>query len=105
MCSNTDATQTATADILIENDRVRVTRWSFPAKGDRTGWHRHEHDYVVVPEFDGVLEIDLPEGDHMTAELKTGVPYYRPLGTEHDVVSGNEFPCSFIEIEILDKKG
>ncbi|MFD1509642.1 cupin domain-containing protein [Lacimonas salitolerans] len=105
MCTDTGPEMTATPTILIENDRVRVTRWSFAAKGDRTGWHRHEHDYVVVPEFDGTLEIDLPEGEHMTADLTTGVPYYRPLGTEHDVVSGNDFPCSFIEIELMDRKG
>ncbi|MCM2563144.1 cupin domain-containing protein [Lutimaribacter sp. EGI FJ00015] len=105
MCNDTGPEQTATADILIENDRVRVTRWSFAAKGDRTGWHRHEHDYVVVPEFDGELHIDLPGGDQMTAALQTGAPYYRPLGTEHDVISGNDFACSFIEIEMLDKKG
>ena len=96
---------TATSEVLIDNDRVRVTRWSFASKGANTGWHRHEHDYVVVPQFDGRLEIDLPGGKHMTAELKTGVPYYRELGVEHDVISGNEFPCAFIEIELLDKKG
>ncbi len=95
---------TATSDILIENCRVRVTRWSFANKGDNTGWHRHEHDYVVVPQFDGTLEIDLPDGKHMTAELNTGVPYFRELGVEHDVISGNDFPCAFIEIELLDKK-
>ncbi|MCF3593195.1 cupin domain-containing protein [Rhodobacteraceae bacterium LMO-12] len=96
---------TATSDILIDNTRVRVTRWSFANKGDNTGWHRHEHDYVVVPQFDGALEIDLPDSKHMTAELKTGVPYFRELGVEHDVISGNDFPCAFIEIELLDKKG
>ena len=96
---------TATSEVLIDNNRVRVTRWSFATKGANTGWHRHEHDYVVVPQFDGSLEIDLPGGKHMTAELKTGVPYYRELGVEHDVISGNEFPCAFIEIELLDKKG
>jgi quercetin dioxygenase-like cupin family protein len=28
--------------VLIENERVRVTRWHF-APGASTGWHRHEH--------------------------------------------------------------
>lgn len=105
MCTTTTPEMTARPTLLLENDRVRVTRWSFDFKGGRTGWHRHEYDYVVVPEFDGTLEIDLPDDGHMTAELTTGVPYYRPLGTEHDVVSGNDFPCSFVEIELLDRKG
>jgi len=103
MCTPTDAT--AKGDVLIENDRVRVTRWSFAQKGDRTGWHRHEHDYVVVPQFDGILEIDLPGGEHITAELRAGVPYFRRIGVEHDVISGNDFRCAFIEIELLDRKG
>ncbi|KAA0916792.1 cupin domain-containing protein [Aquicoccus porphyridii] len=103
MCDTTQGT--AKGDILIENDRVRVTRWSFAAKGDNTGWHRHEHDYVVIPQFDGTLEIKLPGGERTTAELRTGEPYYRPLGTEHDVISGNDFPCAFIEVELMDRKG
>ena len=35
-----------------------MTRWDFPQPGDCTGWHRHEHDYVVVPLFDGAQWID-----------------------------------------------
>lgn len=104
MC-NSSAQGTATGDVLIENERVRVTRWSFAAKGDNTGWHRHAHDYVVVPQFDGTLEIDLPGGEQMTANLQNGVPYFREIGVEHDVKSDNDFPCAFIEIELLDKKG
>ena len=103
MCDTTQGT--AKGDVLIDNGRVRVTRWSFAARGDNTGWHRHEHDYVVVPQFDGTLEIDLPGGETVTAELRTGEPYYRELGVEHDVKSGNDFPCAFIEIELLDRKG
>ncbi|MBU2980932.1 cupin domain-containing protein [Lentibacter algarum] len=104
MC-NTASEGTAKGEVLIDNGRVRVTRWSFAARGDNTGWHRHEYDYVVVPLFDGVLEIDLPDGEKMTAELQNGVPYYREIGTEHDVINGNDFACAFIEVELLDKKG
>lgn len=96
---------TASSEVLIENTRVRVTRWSFANKGDNTGWHRHEHDYIVVPQFDGRLKINLPGDQHVTADLKSGEPYFRELGTQHDVISANGFPCAFIEIELLDKKG
>ena len=37
----------ATPTVLIDNERVRVTRWSFAA-GAATGWHVHEYDYVIV---------------------------------------------------------
>jgi len=52
--------------------------------------------------FDGILEIDLPDGSRVKAELQNGVPYYREAGVEHDVINGNDFECAFIEIELLN---
>lgn len=97
-----DTTGTAIATVLIENERIKVTEWRFKQRGDNTGWHRHAHDYVVVPQFDGILEIDLENGEHIRAELRTGVPYFRKLGVRHEVVSGNDFECAFVEIELLE---
>lgn len=97
-----ETTGTARPTVQIENERVRVTRWDFAGRGDNTGWHRHEHDYVVVPLFDGTLEIDLGGGERTTATLQTGVPYFRNLGVEHDVINGNDFACAFVEIELLE---
>lgn len=95
------AAGSATGTVQIDNGRVRVTEWRFRNRGDNTGWHRHEYDYVVIPMFDGTLEIDLGGGETTTAELRTGVPYYRDLGVEHDVINGNDFECAFIEVEVL----
>lgn len=92
---------TAQPTVFIDNDRTRVTEWRFKQKGDNTGWHRHEYDYVVVPLFDGVLEIDLPDGTRTTAQLQNGVPYFREVGVEHDVINGNDFECAFVEVEFL----
>jgi len=100
MC-NQDSEGTAIPTQFIGNDRARVTEWRFQSKGDNTGWHTHEYDYVVVPLFDGILEIDHPDGTRTSAELKNGVPYFRNLGVRHDVISGNDFECAFVEIEIL----
>ena len=94
---------TAKPTILIDNERTRVTEWRFPKRGDNTGWHRHDYDYVVVPLFDGVLEIETETGERTRAELRTGVPYFRNLGVEHDVINGNDFECAFVEIEFLDR--
>ena len=93
---------TANAVTHVDNDRVRVTEWRFKKKGDNTGWHTHEYDYVVVPLFDGVLEIEDQDGTRTTGEMKNGIPYYRDLGVKHDVINGNDFECAFIEIEILN---
>jgi hypothetical protein len=101
MCN---ATGTAIPTVMIDNDRVRVTEWRFKKRGDNTGWHRHAYDYIVVPQFYGILEIDLGNGERTTATLQKGVPYYRDLGVEHDVINGNDFECAFTEIELLEPR-
>lgn len=103
MCG-TDATENAVPTVFIENETVRVTEWRFKQKGDNTGWHTHEYDYVVVPQFTGILEIDHPDGTKTVAELTSGVPYFRNAGVQHNVINGNDFECAFVEIEILNNK-
>jgi quercetin dioxygenase-like cupin family protein len=87
----------------IETDRVIVWEWRF-APGAETGWHRHGHDYVVVPLLDGKLAIengtkDAP-GDPVIAEMKAGASYNRPVGVEHNVINANDFEYAFVEIEL-----
>ena len=89
---------TAKAIKHIDNERVTVTEFRF-GPGDNTGWHRHEHDYVVVPLMDGRLKLVTPAGDNF-AEMKKGAPYFRNAGVEHDVVNANDGDYAFIEIEL-----
>ncbi|OWY06336.1 cupin domain-containing protein [Thioclava sp. IC9] len=105
MCEADKSAGSAVGSVLIENARTRVTEWRFPAKGDNTGWHLHEHDYVVVPLADGQLELREPGGQTRFAELRKGVPYFREKGARHDVVNYNAFEFAFIEIEFLDGGG
>jgi beta-alanine degradation protein BauB len=84
--------------VQIDNDRVRVTEWRF-APGAATGWHRHAHDYVVVPATTGRLELE-EEGGTRVAELSAGQAYFRGAGVEHDVINANPFPFAFVEVEI-----
>ena len=88
----------AVPTVRIENERVRVTEWSF-SPGAATGWHRHELDYVIVPLTDGRLQLEEPDGVRI-AELSLGLPYFRPAGVEHDVVNANDFDFAFLEVEI-----
>ena len=91
-------TARGTPTVLIDNDRVRVTRWRF-VPGAATGWHRHEHDYVIVPLTDGSLTLVEPDGERQS-DLTTGVPYFREAGVKHDVVNADEHEFEFIEIEV-----
>jgi quercetin dioxygenase-like cupin family protein len=93
-----NARSRAVATPLIENDRVIVTEWRF-APGAETGWHVHAYDYVVVPQSDGRLLLETKEGDRH-AELRTGQPYFRGAGVEHNVVNANEHEFVFIEVEL-----
>lgn len=90
----------AVPTVLIDNERVRVTRWRF-SDGAATGWHRHEHDYVIVPLADGRLRLE-EGGDERVSELSLGAPYFREAGVEHDVVNATGGDFSFVEVEIKD---
>ncbi|SDR36842.1 cupin domain-containing protein [Pseudovibrio sp. Tun.PSC04-5.I4] len=101
MCNQKGSAQPT---VLIENESVKITEWRFKNQGDNTGWHRHAFDYVVIPLFDGVLEIDLGNGKRDHALMQNGIPYFREVGVEHDVISMNEFECAFVEVELLKTK-
>jgi quercetin dioxygenase-like cupin family protein len=89
---------TAKATVLIENDQVIVTEYRFKP-GDNTGWHRHSHDYVVVPLLDGALRIESASGSSVVP-MKQGVAYFRNEGVEHDVINASDGEYAFVEIEI-----
>jgi len=91
-------TGSAKATVFIDNGKVIVTEYRFDV-GDNTGWHRHGHDYVVVPLMDGKVKLLTKDGESI-AEMKKGVPYFRSEGVEHDVVNANEGEYAFIEIEL-----
>ncbi|MBJ2149918.1 nuclear transport factor 2 family protein [Paracoccus sp. IB05] len=85
----------------IDDERFRVTEWRF-APGAETGWHRHGHDYVIVPLTDGVLGLDLAGGGRTEAALTRGLPYSRRVGVEHNVTNAGTAPLSFLEVEVVD---
>ena len=88
----------AKSEIMIDNKRTRVTRWSFEPE-DGTGIHIHEYDYVVVPMEDGELKIVDNNGNVSISDLKKGVSYFREKGVHHNVINHNDFLYSFVEIE------
>ena len=89
---------TAVPTVQIDNNAVKVTEWRFPPGGE-TGWHRHAMDYVVVPQTTGPLVLETSNGD-VTAQLTSGLAYFRPVGVEHNVVNPSEEDFVFVEIEI-----
>ena len=88
----------ATPAVQIDNERVLVTEWRF-SPGAETGWHRHNFDYVVVPQVTGKLLLETAE-DNITAELVSGVAYFRNAGVEHNVVNISDYEFVFVEVEL-----
>jgi quercetin dioxygenase-like cupin family protein len=93
----------AVPTVQIDNARMRVTEWRFPP-GGATGFHRHEHDYCVVPITTGTLRIETADGNATDAALVAGRSYAREIGVEHDVVNPNPFEFVFIEVEIKEPR-
>lgn len=89
----------AIATTEIEDGRIIATRWTFPP-GSATGWHRHGHDYIVVPITTSVLTIVDKLGNKTQSPITAGRPYSRGLGVEHDVVNLSDEIIEFIEIEL-----
>lgn len=86
--------------ILVDNKKIKVTEWFFEID-DSTGQHIHEYDYVVVPMLDGELKIIDKDKKETISKLSKGGAYYRDKGVNHNVFNNNDFPYSFIEIEII----
>ncbi len=93
------AREAATPELQVDNDRLRVTKWTF-APGAATGFHVHEHDYVVVPIVGSKVLIVDAEGAETRTEMVAGVSYARPTGVAHDVINEGPGPLVFVEIEL-----
>ena len=89
----------AVPEIQEENNRIRVTKYSF-SPGAETGFHEHIWDYVVVPQTDGELLLTDENGIETISELNEGLSYYRKAGVKHNVINNGERELVFIEIEI-----
>src|SRR5476651_1531323 len=92
----------AVATLRIDEPHVRVTEYRF-APAAETGWHRHGHDYVVVPLLDGKLRLEQPDGTSRVAELRKHQSYTRRAGVEHNVINANDYEFAFLEIEWMGK--
>jgi len=89
----------ARAQTLIDDARVRVTRFDFEP-GDATGWHVHGMDYVITTLTDCHMRLEEPGGGVRDVSLPAGTVYRREQGVEHNVINGGDAPMTFIETEL-----
>ncbi|WP_340107862.1 cupin domain-containing protein [Pikeienuella sp. HZG-20] len=95
--------ESATPETLVDNDRVRVTKWSFKP-GEATGWHVHEYDYVVTPIVGSMVVMIDGDGKEANVEMVVGTSYFRQAGVAHDVVNAGAGPLVFVETELKEAR-
>lgn len=88
----------AVPTVQLSNEHVIVTEWRF-APAAETVWHTHGHHYVVVPQTNGELFLETPEGPK-TMPLVAGQSYARAIGVQHNVINPTSHEVVFIEIEV-----
>ena len=92
-------TDACTATQLIDDTRVRVTRFDFEP-GQETGWHVHEMDYVITALTDCHMRLELPDGTTQDVTVPAGTAYRRNEGVEHNVINAGDAPMAFVELEL-----
>ena len=93
-----------TSAVLIDDEKARVTRFDFEP-GQETGWHIHEHDYVITAITDCFMMIQHPDGTQTRSEVHAGSAYSRKAGVRHNVINVSKRQMIFIEIEIINSHG
>lgn len=93
------ARQQATGTVLVDDDRVKVTRWDFDP-GAETRWHRHAMDYVITTLTPCSMLLEEPGGGTRNVELEAGIAYRRDEGVEHNVINAGAAAMSFVEVEL-----
>ena len=90
----------ARSKTTINDERVRVTTWSFEKAGDSTGAHVHEYDYVIVPVTGGTLTaVSTTDGSARTITQVAGSPYTGQAGLAHTVTADAD-GIVFVEVEL-----
>jgi quercetin dioxygenase-like cupin family protein len=89
----------ATATQMIDDERVRVTRFDF-LPGAETGWHTHAMDYVITAITDCAMALEEPGGDTRKVQVPAGTAYRRDKGVGHNVINDGNGEMSFVEVEL-----
>lgn len=90
---------TAQSTLSADDNRVRVTTWTFQ-DGEDTGHHCHEYDYVIVPITGGIFSVLDAAGASREMTQQTAAPYIGRAGTEHNVTNRSGRAAIFVEIEL-----
>ena len=92
----------AISNIQIDNNLVRVTKYSF-MPGQETGMHKHLFNYIVTPITNGRLLLIDKKGNESNYNLIASQSYFRKAGVEHNVINYSKHNLIFIETELINQ--
>ena len=90
---------TCSTELLVEYEKVRVTRFDFEADQE-TGWHVHQCDYVITAITNCFMILQHTDGTETISEVLAGNAYKRDAGVQHNVINASRQQMSFVEIEL-----
>lgn len=88
----------ARRDVLCDDADTTVSLFTI-APGEETGWHRHEHDYVVVNLTDAYFKFDLRNAPPGETRNKARDTHTHPVGVEHNAHNAGTNDIILLEIE------
>lgn len=92
---------TAHAEVQLENEHFRVTKWTIEP-GGIIPMHVHEYEYVVIPMVTDSMHVVNGDGTEFVADLHLGESYSRPKGSEHQIENRDSANAIvFVEVEKL----
>lgn len=96
----------ARREVLREDAATTVSLFTI-APGEETGWHRHEHDYLVVNLTDADIGFDIRQADGTIVPGATSNrardTHTHPVGVEHNARNAGTNTVVLIEIEYKRK--
>ena len=92
--------QKAVFCVQLDNDRTIIRQWIF-APGSETGWHTHDHDFIVVPQTEGTLLLQTKVGES-TKMLIPFSSYFKNAGIKHNAINSGDDEIVLLEIELKD---
>ena len=64
----------AHSKVNVDDERIRMTTWTFTEKDMAIGHHVHEFDYVVVPVTGGTFRVISDDGSEREMKQVAGEP-------------------------------
>lgn len=91
-------------NVILENDKVKVTEFLSAPGADACGKGKHSHnERLVIAITDASIQMTTEDGKTQNLDLKAGTAFWG--GTEtHSVVNTGKQPAKFYAVEIKGSK-